>query len=324
MTGWTRWLWRGVPLAAALPGALAAQDSLLARFEHLREPQVTRKADETVIEVRARGDPRIAGGRAFGLAFQLYYSIPETPKPGLLGAPRARWPVTFDTPREQWLGVYALPVPATVKALPPHQAPEGLSAALTTWEYGEVAEILHVGPYDAEGPTIERLMAFVRARGYEIAGDHEEEYLRGPTMAGPGNPVEYLTILRYRVRPREGSASNSARRRSRSAMSPARGANDLDLPAGGRTECTIEHTMPTSVHIPRHLLEAVDRKARAIGVSRNRLIVRALERELAPDAGWTAGFFNALTNVSAETTSAADALGAEIRRARRSKRPLAF
>jgi hypothetical protein len=45
-------------------------------------------------------------------------------------------------------------------------------------------------------------MAFVRTQDYEVAGDHEEEYLRGPTMAGPGNPAEYLTVLRYRVRPR--------------------------------------------------------------------------------------------------------------------------
>ncbi|HKV50813.1 MAG TPA: CopG family transcriptional regulator [Gemmatimonadaceae bacterium] len=82
--------------------------------------------------------------------------------------------------------------------------------------------------------------------------------------------------------------------------------------------------MPTSVHIPRHLLEAADRKARAIGVSRNRLIVRALERELAPSAGWTPGFFETLSNVSPETADAVGVLGAAIRKGRRSKRPLKF
>jgi hypothetical protein len=82
--------------------------------------------------------------------------------------------------------------------------------------------------------------------------------------------------------------------------------------------------MPTSVHIPAALLEAADRKARAIGISRNRLIVRALERELAPSAGWTTGFFEALSNVSPETASAVDELRTEIRKARRSKRPVKF
>lgn len=82
--------------------------------------------------------------------------------------------------------------------------------------------------------------------------------------------------------------------------------------------------MPTSVHIPRHLLEAVDRKARALGVSRNRLIVQALERELAPSAGWTPGFFETLSTVSPETASAVDELRAAIRKGRRSKRPARF
>ena len=80
--------------------------------------------------------------------------------------------------------------------------------------------------------------------------------------------------------------------------------------------------MPTSVHIPRPLLEAVDRKARALGVSRNGLIVRALVRELAPNAGWTPGFFEALSSVSPETAVAVDELSTEVRKARRSKRPV--
>ena len=82
--------------------------------------------------------------------------------------------------------------------------------------------------------------------------------------------------------------------------------------------------MPTSVHIPRPLLEAVDRKARAIGVSRNSLIVRALQRELAPTAGWTPGFFDALAGVSPGTAAAVREMRGEIAKARRSKRPVRF
>lgn len=79
--------------------------------------------------------------------------------------------------------------------------------------------------------------------------------------------------------------------------------------------------MPTSVHIPPRLLQAVDRKARALGVSRNRLIIRALERELDPAAGWSPGFFEGLARVEPGTAEAVDALRASIERARRSKRP---
>lgn len=79
--------------------------------------------------------------------------------------------------------------------------------------------------------------------------------------------------------------------------------------------------MRTSIHIPKPLLEAVDRKARALKISRNRLIVRALERELTPGADWSPGFFEQLSAVDAETTAAVDESLASVRQARSSKPP---
>jgi len=79
--------------------------------------------------------------------------------------------------------------------------------------------------------------------------------------------------------------------------------------------------MATSVHIPKPLLEAVDRKARALKMSRNRLIVRALERELSPGAGWSPGFFEQLASVDPETVTAVDELLTSVRQARTSKPP---
>jgi hypothetical protein len=115
-------------------------------------------------------------------------------------APRARWPVSLDTPKSEWLGLYALPVPETTTELPQYEAQAGLNVSLTTWEYGEVAEILHIGPYDQEQPTVKRLMDFINEQGYAIIGDHEEEYLKGPTMFSRGDPEKYTTIIRYRVK----------------------------------------------------------------------------------------------------------------------------
>jgi hypothetical protein len=79
--------------------------------------------------------------------------------------------------------------------------------------------------------------------------------------------------------------------------------------------------MATSIHIPKPLLEAVDRKARALKISRNRLIVRALERELTPGADWSAGFFERLGAVSTETVAAVDNLMTSVLQARTSKPP---
>jgi len=79
--------------------------------------------------------------------------------------------------------------------------------------------------------------------------------------------------------------------------------------------------MAANVHIPQPLLEAVDRKARTLKVSRNRLIARALEREIAPGPDWSPGFFERLKAVDAETIKAVDELLASVRQARRSKPP---
>ena len=79
--------------------------------------------------------------------------------------------------------------------------------------------------------------------------------------------------------------------------------------------------MSTSVHIPKPLLEAIDRRARALKMSRNRLIVKALEKELSGGAGWSSGFFERLGEVDSATAAAADEMLAAIRAGRRSKEP---
>ena len=79
--------------------------------------------------------------------------------------------------------------------------------------------------------------------------------------------------------------------------------------------------MPTSVHIPEVLLKQADRRARALHISRNRLIVRALERELAEGSEWSAGFFERILDVERGTEEAVDEMLAAIHRARSSKAP---
>jgi len=150
--------------------------------------------------VVAAGDPNTAGKNAFGLLFKAYFKTRGAPKGPNQSPPRARWPEDLSIPKDQWVGRYAMVVPQGVTELPQVDAPEGVTVSLTTWEYGEVAEILHIGPYDKEQPTMEKLKAFVAEQGYETFGPHEEEYLKGPTMFSAGDPAKYCTILRYRVR----------------------------------------------------------------------------------------------------------------------------
>jgi len=79
--------------------------------------------------------------------------------------------------------------------------------------------------------------------------------------------------------------------------------------------------MPTTVHIPDPLLKSVDRRAKALGISRNRLVVRALEQAVSVRSGWAPEFLERLRNVDRETSAAVDELLAAVKQARRSKEP---
>jgi predicted transcriptional regulator len=79
--------------------------------------------------------------------------------------------------------------------------------------------------------------------------------------------------------------------------------------------------MRVSVHIPIELLKAVDQRAQALRISRTRLILRALEREVERQSEWSAGFFEKLRAVDRGTFEDAGLMLAAIRRQRRSKVP---
>jgi hypothetical protein len=79
--------------------------------------------------------------------------------------------------------------------------------------------------------------------------------------------------------------------------------------------------VPTTVHIPRPLLDRVDARAKHLGVSRNRVIVRAIEREVASAESWPAPLLALLRKpLSKGTRAEVDRMSREITRARRSRR----
>jgi hypothetical protein len=61
---------------------------------------------------------------------------------------------------------------------------------------GRAAQVLHLGPYSAERPTIERLHAFIAEAGYRLRGKHHEIYLSDPSRA---EPAKLKTILRQPI-----------------------------------------------------------------------------------------------------------------------------
>jgi hypothetical protein len=79
---------------------------------------------------------------------------------------------------------------------------KGLAAVdrvrLERYAEGPAAQVLHLGPYRAEGPTVERLHRFIGEQGYALTGKHHEIYLGDPRRTAP---ERLRTIIRQPVAP---------------------------------------------------------------------------------------------------------------------------
>jgi hypothetical protein len=56
---------------------------------------------------------------------------------------------------------------------------------LERWHEGTAAQVMDIGPYAEERPTIERLHAFIRENGYRLSGKHHEIYMGDPRRSAP-------------------------------------------------------------------------------------------------------------------------------------------
>lgn len=45
---------------------------------------------------------------------------------------------------------------------------------------GPAAQIMYVGPFSAEGPTITKIHAYIQNSGHALSGKHHEIYLNNP------------------------------------------------------------------------------------------------------------------------------------------------
>ena len=62
-----------------------------------------------------------------------------------------------------------------------------------SFEEGKVAQILHVGPFSEEGPSVEKVHAFIEEGGSQRRGKHHEIYLSDIRRAAADN---WKTIIR--------------------------------------------------------------------------------------------------------------------------------
>lgn len=166
-------------------------------------PEKITLPDRKMLVATSVGDPNKVGdevfqrlyGTAYGTKFKVY-------KPqGLavtFGKLCALWPDAHLKPKDEWTGIWAVPVPDFFSEADLIQKDPEHPVSLDIWPGGEYAQILHVGPYSEEGPTVIKLHEFIEKElGIslaEIPGTHEEEYLTSP------DAKVIKTIIRYRVK----------------------------------------------------------------------------------------------------------------------------
>lgn len=86
------------------------------------------------------------------------------------------------------------------KAIEKVRQDKGLSALdnmrFDTYDEGMSAQILHVGPFSEEGPTVEKLHCYFNESGYQMNGKHHEIYLSDTRR---GDPRNWKTIIRQPI-----------------------------------------------------------------------------------------------------------------------------
>jgi len=161
-------------------------------------PEIVEMPKQKMAVVTSKGDPNTAASEALGALYGSVHTLKfdlkkRTGRVFKVQGLRTRWPDAHLLPTDQWTAVWALPIPEDTDSLP--QKSPDIEVKIETWEYGTVAQVLHIGPYSEEGPTVALLHRFIADNSLEIAGCHEEEYLTSPKAK------VQKTAIRYQVKP---------------------------------------------------------------------------------------------------------------------------
>ncbi len=169
-----------------------------------KEPSIVEVPELEFLMVDGTGDPNKPG--SFQDAIQALYSLSYgakfalkkagieyrvSPLEGLWGSAGGFVPAEKATWR--WTAMIMQPpavTPAVLEkvrseAMRKKPLPALAKVRLESFREGLSAQIMHVGPYSAEAPTIARLHDFIKKHGYRLTGRHHEIYLGDPRRSAP-------------------------------------------------------------------------------------------------------------------------------------------
>ncbi len=111
-------------------------------------------------------------------------------------ANKYRWKWRMMIAQPEWVTVEATEE-ARSKAQKKKGIPSLALATLDLYNEGRAVQILYIGAYVDEGPTIGEMHKFILANGYQSHGKHHEIYLGDPRKTAP---EKLQTILRQPIR----------------------------------------------------------------------------------------------------------------------------
>ncbi|MBI5466780.1 MAG: GyrI-like domain-containing protein [Candidatus Kerfeldbacteria bacterium] len=160
-------------------------------------PTISKLPNRTVLTVTTVGDPNKVSSDAiqalYMTAYQTKFKVFKPRKKVMeVGGLVARWPDAHRKTKSKWTGIWGLGVSDFVRAKDLLYKHPTIKPRLAKWKYGLTAQILHVGSYATEGPTVKKLHDYIASQGYKLAGPHEEEYLTRPNVKKPKTIIRYL------------------------------------------------------------------------------------------------------------------------------------
>lgn len=182
------------------------------------EPEFVDIPELQFLKINGHGDPDAAEfAQAVEALYGLYYTIKFARKKAGVGPEYSSGPLEglwwmenqegFDvTKRDDWSWRLLLWVPDKISSEDLTSAKQELSkkkqneritiVTLERFREGKAAQILHLGSYAEEGPTVEKLHRFIKENGRSLRGHHHEIYLGDPRRVAPN---KLRTIIRHPV-----------------------------------------------------------------------------------------------------------------------------
>ena len=190
-------------------------------FKHLYKPsakkvEIVEVPKWNYLMVDGKGDPNTSQSfhDAIEVLFSLSYTLKFMIKKGEIGIDYGVLPLeglwwaddmsSFSTnDKDEWKWTLMIMQPEFVTKELVHKAMEQVKIKknpialpllkFESFEEGKAAQIMHIGPFSEEGPTIEKVHSFIEVNGSQRRGKHHEIYLSDVRRAAP---EKWKTVIR--------------------------------------------------------------------------------------------------------------------------------